>query len=320
MASSLRRARCGLPLLRKYCSSSKVGLSGEQSRRETAKAPQALAQVAAVARLLAAEPAAQEAGHEGVAGAEHVVDLDREALADDAVLEIVGNRALVDDATHRAALEDDGGGSQRTDRLECRQQFAFARGDQDFLFRADDQVAARQDRLHSFGDSLRGDVAVVAGIVPGETPEIGAVIDVEHDLAAVRAHQLHRLALCGLRAGAGEMRAGDDDGASLRDEGGIDVAFLQRHVGAVLAVEQQREGLVALDREDGERGQPLRIGLEAVEIHPLAGELLAQETAELLVADAGQQGRAQAETGRADGDIGRAAADRFGEGGDVFEP
>ncbi len=47
-SASLRSARSLLPCLRKYCSSVKVGISGEQSRRETAKAPQALAQVAEV--------------------------------------------------------------------------------------------------------------------------------------------------------------------------------------------------------------------------------------------------------------------------------
>src|SRR5690606_19397614 len=47
---------------------------------------------------LALEPAAQEPGHEGVAGAEHIVDLDRKALPDNALLKVVGDRAIVDDA------------------------------------------------------------------------------------------------------------------------------------------------------------------------------------------------------------------------------
>jgi len=46
IASSLRSARCLEPCARKNCNSSQVGLSGEQSSRDTAKAPQALAQVA----------------------------------------------------------------------------------------------------------------------------------------------------------------------------------------------------------------------------------------------------------------------------------
>ena len=52
----------------------------------------------------------------------------------------------------------------------------------------------------------------------------------------------------------------------------------------------------------------------------LAHQLLADEAAHLLVADAGEQRRAQAEPRGADGNVGRAAADRLGEGGDVLEP
>ena len=43
MSSSKRRALWRLPAFRKCCSSGKVGISGEQSRRETANAPLALA-------------------------------------------------------------------------------------------------------------------------------------------------------------------------------------------------------------------------------------------------------------------------------------
>ena len=57
-----------------------------------------------------AQVTADIATGKSIAGAEHIVDLDREAPADDAVLQIVGDRALIDDAAHRAALEHDGGG------------------------------------------------------------------------------------------------------------------------------------------------------------------------------------------------------------------
>ena len=83
----------------------------------------------------------------------------------------------------------------------------------------------------------------------------------------------------------GEVRAGDDDGAGRANEVLVDVRFRKRHVGAVLAVEEERERPVVLDREDGERRQPLGIDLDAVERHALAGELLADEASELLVAD-----------------------------------
>ena len=80
-----------------------------------------------------------------------------------------------------------------------------------------------------------------------------------------------------------------------------------------VAVEDQRETPVVLDREQHERGQPLRVGDEPVDGDAFARQLLADEAAHLLVADAGEQRRLQAEPRRADGDVGRAAADRLGE-------
>ena len=127
--------------MRKNCSSSQVAYSGEQSRRETAKAPQALAHVADVLCGFAAQPAAQEAGHEGIARAQHIVDFDRKAVADDAVFEIVGDRAVINDAALGAALQHDGRRGQRADGFERGQQIVFAGGDQHFFFGADDQVA-----------------------------------------------------------------------------------------------------------------------------------------------------------------------------------
>ena len=120
--------------------------------------------------------------------------------------------------------------------------------------------------------------------------------------------------------GLREMRAGDEDRPRRRDEGLVDVVLAQRHVGAVLAVEDQRKRLVVLDREDHERRQPLGSVTTPSRRDALALQLLADEAAHLLVADAGDQRRVQAEPRGADGDVGRAAADGFGEAADVLEP
>ncbi len=226
IASSLRRPGACCRSSRKNCSSSKVGYSGEQSRRDTAKAPQALAQVADVSQALAAEPAAQEAGHEGVAGAEHVVDLDREALADDAVLEIVADRPVIDDAAHRAALQHDGRRRQRADRLQRGQHVVGAGGDHDLLLGADDQIADRAAPSCSLRrDAVGLHIALEARGMAGQAPEVRPVVDVEHDLAAVRLGDADRLALRGVGVGAREMRAGDDDRARRGDEGLVDVVL-----------------------------------------------------------------------------------------------
>ena len=135
---------------------------------------------------LVAQIAAQEAGHEGVAGAQHVIDLDREARALDAVLERVRDRAGKDDAAHRAALADDGGGAEAADGADRRQRVLRAAGRVQLLLGADDQVAIGQDLLEMPGHGLGADIALLAGGMPGQAPEIGPVVDVEDDLAAMR--------------------------------------------------------------------------------------------------------------------------------------
>ena len=135
-------------------------------------------------KVLAAEPAAQEARHEGVAGAEHVEHLDREAPAEDAVFEIVGNRPVVDDAAHgRRVSETMVAPETARIAFSARAVFGAAR-DHDLLLGADDEIAVGQDvqprrhrvRLHIAPESFR---------VAAEAPEVRPVVDVEDDLAAV---------------------------------------------------------------------------------------------------------------------------------------
>ena len=110
------------------------------------------------------------------------------------------------------------------------------------------------------------------------------------------------------------------DGARRGDEGLVDVVLAERHVGAVLAVEDQREGLLVLDRRGGParsaapgrsrcRRSPRPRGASCSRMkRPICSSPTRVMSAGL-----------QAEPGRADGDVGRAAADRLGEGGDVLQ-
>ena len=116
-----------------------------------------------------------------------------------------------------------------------------------------------------------------------------------------------------------EMRAGDDDGARGRDESLVHILFRQRHVGAVGAHEDHRRDAFVLDREQHQRRQPLLVGGDALDRHALAHQLLADEAAHLLVADAGEQRRAQAKPRGADRNVSRATTDRLGETRDIFE-
>ena len=269
---------------------------------------------------LVAQPAAQKAGHEGVAGAEHVVDFDRKAWPLDALLERIGNGAGEHDATHRAALEHQRRLACGADRFQRGERVIRAAGDHHLLFGPDDEIALRQDGAQALRDFARLDVTLFARAMAREAPQVRPVIDVEHDLAAGGAGDAHRLKLRGGRVGAGEMRAAHQDRLGALDIVRIDVALVERAVGAIVAIEDEREGLFVADAEQHERGEPDRIGPDARNIDALARTLLTDEPAHVLVADTGDEAALQAQPRRADGDVGRAAADCLGERRHVLEP
>ena len=153
-----------------------------------------------------------------------------------------------------------------------------------------------------------------------EPPQVRPIIDVEDDLGVVSLGQRDRLGLRRRRVGFGEMRTRHDDRARPRDQRFVDVAFVQRHVGAVGAIEDRRRNALGLDREQHETRQAVLVDMHPVGDDPIARELLANEAAHLFGPDAGDQRRFQSESRGADGDVGRAAADGLGEAGDVLEP
>ena len=59
------------------------------------------------------QPAAQETRHEGIARAQHVVDLDRKSAADDAMIDVVRDRVGKHRAALGPALQHDGGAAAR---------------------------------------------------------------------------------------------------------------------------------------------------------------------------------------------------------------
>ena len=279
-----------------------------------------MAQVARGGEILPPQPAAQEAGHERVARPEHVEHFDRKPAADDSGFEIVGDRPVIDDAALSAALEHDGRAGDRADRLERLEHAVGADGDHDLLFRADDQVAIGEHGPEPRRHHVRLHVALETRVMAGEAPEVGPIVDVEDHLAAVRLGQRDRFRLRGGGGGPRKMRPGHDDRMGSGDEGLVDVAFVERHVGAVRAIERHRRDALARDGQQHQRRQTLAVDMDAVDGDALANELFADEAAHLLRADPRDQRGLESEARRADGDVGRAAADRFGEAADVFEP
>ena len=115
------------------------------------------------------------------------------------------------------------------------------------------------------------------------------------------------------------MRAGDHHRPRRSDELGCEIGGTERHVGAVLAKEDERKCLAIANAQDHQRRQSLPVGDEMARVDALAPQLLADETAHGFIADPRQQRRSQAEPCRADGDIGRTAADIFVEARHVLE-
>ena len=234
-----------------------------QPWRETAKAPQALAYFRLVGQSSSVEPALEQAGEEAVAGPEHVEDLDRKARAGLAVVEAVGDRALEGDRARGAALADQRRVRDRPHRAQRRDGVGGAAGDVELLLGADDQVEEMQRRLQLRRHRRALDEAALALAVAGDAPEVRAVVDVERGPRAVLARERQRLQHRRLGARVAEVRAGGEHRARLGDEALVDVVLGQPHVGAVLAVEDQRKALVVADAEDHQRGQPLGIDLHA---------------------------------------------------------
>ena len=135
----------------------------------------------AQARLqgLLAQPAAQEAAHKGVAGADGVEDLDGEAWHPDAVFEVVRDLPGEDYRPHRADLEHDGRLREPADAQERLARLGGAAGYPDLLLGPDHEVAVRQHGTVDLRHLLAGDEHLAALLVGGHAPEDGPVVEVE---------------------------------------------------------------------------------------------------------------------------------------------
>ena len=128
----------------------------------------------------------------------------------------------------------------------------------------------------------------------GQTPEVRSIVDIKRCASAILARQPQRLEHCLLGLLVAEMRSGGDDRAAGGDIGRIDIVLGQTHIGAVFAIEDQREPMFVADAEKDERGQTLRVGFHAPDVHAFALKLLKDESPHMLVADAGDETGPQA--------------------------
>ena len=218
-----------------------------------------------------------------------------------------------DDAAHWPAFHDDrrlGAGAHRVQR---RKRLVDAARNHDLFLGAYDQIAGAQDRLQMRRNGVRFDVAFLACVVSRKAPKIWPIVDVEGNPAAVLLGEFYRQLLGRGSVGACEVGPGDDDRLGARDIIFVDVAFVERAVGAVFAIEDEREGAVVANAKNDDRAEALRVGAHTADVDALARALLSDEAAQVLVADAGDQPWLEPEPSRADRDIGWTASHRFRE-------
>jgi len=117
-----------------------------------------------------------------------------------------------------------------------------------------------------------------------------------------------------------EVRAGDEQRPAPREVVLGDVVLGHRHVRAVLAQEDEREGVAVLDAEHDAAGQPRRVDAHVARVAALARDRLDEEAAEVIVADSRDQPGLQAQPRTPEGGVRRRAAEVLREARDVLEP
>ena len=134
-------------------------------------------------------------------------------------------------------------------------------GDEKLFFGTNQQVELTQRALQLFGDLRIGDEAVGTFTARGQSPQHGAIVDIEHAQNAM----LFGVGKCHHRgcayAGRTQMRSSDQQRATLRNESLVNLRCVQRHIGAVLTVEQQWEGIAVFETEQHQSGQAMRVRL-----------------------------------------------------------
>ena len=190
----------------------------------------------------------------------------------------------------------------------------------EFLLGADDEIKQIQMALQFARDRFARDEAAFAVAVASQAPQVRAIVDIERGSGAVLAGEPQRLQDRRFCAGMAEMRACRDDRARFGDEALVDVVFAQRHVGAIGAIKDQRKLRVVADAEQHQRGQAIRIRLDAAHVDAFFRQLLADEASHMLVADAGDQRRTKPEACGPRRYVGWRAADVFAERPHILQP
>ena len=109
------------------------------------------------------------------------------------------------------------------------------------LLGADNQVAMRKNCLDMGRDPLTLGKTAFAVIMPAKRPQVGAIVDIEGHSSTGSTRHSHRSETGAGDAVGAEMRSGHENRLCRGNEIRIDFGLIYRHVGAVLAIEDQRE-------------------------------------------------------------------------------
>ena len=100
------------------------------------------------------------------------------------------------------------------------------------------------------------------------------------------------------------MRARHSDAARPADKVRVNIGFAQRHIRAILAVEDQGELLLIANSQQNQSCQPFRIGDNAAGLDPFSGERLADKPAHMFITHPCDECRFQTEPGCSDCHVG----------------
>ena len=142
------------------------------------------------------------------------------------------------------------------------------------------------------------DVARRAVAALRESPQHRPIVDVEHRAHVVRPRVIERAVADAVDVLGREVRAGDQQRAALRDVRLVDLRLADRHVGAVLAQEDQRERVLVLDAEHDRGREPRRIDADVADVAAFARDRLDEEAPHRVVADARDQAGAAGRAAR----------------------
>jgi hypothetical protein len=167
-------------------------------------------------------------------------------------------------------------------------------------------MRSKRCRLLQLRGDLRAlDEAAFALAVSCHAPEVRAVIDIERGLNSGLAGDPQRLEHGSLGACVAQVRSRHHDRPCGPDQILLDVVLTEGHVGAILAIKDEREVLPVTDTEDDKGRQALGVHLHTARVDPLARKLFDDESPHVLVAHSGDHSGRQSEPRRATGDIRR---------------